>query len=92
LRDVPAAPGARVRLTITGEAGGAWEATRSGGDWRLALAEADREATAAVTLDQDAAWRLFTRGIDRERVVGRLVLMGDRALAEPVLGMVSILA
>lgn len=92
LHDVPAATGARVRLTITGEAGGTWEATRAGDGWRLDEPDAGREATAAVTMDQDLAWRLFTRGIDARQATSGVVLEGDQALAEPVLEMVSILA
>jgi hypothetical protein len=48
-------------------------------------------AQATVTVDQDTAWRLFTRGLSEE--VGRRVrLEGDRSLAMKVLEMVSIIA
>ena len=91
LRDAPAPVGARVRLTITGEAGGEWLATRSADGWHLARPDS-AAANAGVTMDQDLAWRLFTRGVDPEAAARRAVLTGDQALAERVLGTVSIIA
>jgi uncharacterized protein (TIGR03083 family) len=91
LRDTPAPEGSRVRLVINGEAGGTWTAVRGAGGWSLD-ADATTPAAATVTMDQDLAWRLFTKGADQENVAQRAVVSGDRSLAEPVLRMVSIIA
>ena len=91
LRDISATGGTLVRLVVTGEAGGTWQATRSGGDWLLARATPEA-ADAVVTMDQDLAWRLFTRGVDPAEARPRVVREGDPALVERVMWMVSIIA
>jgi uncharacterized protein (TIGR03083 family) len=91
LRETPANEGTRIRLVIEGEAGGTWTAVRQAGGWVLDE-DAESPAEATVALDQDLAWRLFTKGVDYGTVNERAVVSGDRSLAEPVLRMVSILA
>lgn len=86
-----AGSGARVRLVVTGEAGGEWSAARSEAGWRLVHPSA-MPATATVTLDQDLAWRLFTRGIAPEHAASRVTVEGDGPLAAAVLRTVSIIA
>ena len=91
LRERTTREGARVRLVIEGEAGGSWTALRQEDAWSLDD-DADAPAAATVTMDQDLAWRLFTKGVDEATVAERAVVSGDRSLAEPVLQMVSIIA
>lgn len=85
------AGGTVVGLTITGEAGGEWVAVKHGGHWRIGPGPA-AEPAASVTLDQDTAWRLFTRGLSPEQARARATLSGDPALGLRVLNTVSILA
>lgn len=91
LRYTPANPGTRVRLAISGEAGGTWTAVRDVDRWRLD-ANGERHAAATVRMDQDLAWRVFTKGVDPATVRQRAIVEGDVTLAEPILGMVAILA
>jgi uncharacterized protein (TIGR03083 family) len=91
LRDAVAPAGTRVSLVVTGEAGGVWTAERTAGDWALVSGDASR-ADATLTIDQDVAWRLFTKGIMPEQAAHRAVVRGDDALAAPLLRMVSIIA
>jgi uncharacterized protein (TIGR03083 family) len=91
LRNTRAAEGTRVRLRIDGEAGGAWTAVRGEAGWSLDADERSPVA-AVVTMDQDLAWRLFTKGVDQETVRQRAEISGEAALTEPVLRMVSIIA
>ena len=90
-RDVAAAAGTHVRLTITGGAGGSWSLVRDEVGWRL-YAHADGEPQAAVVLDQEAAWRLFTKGISRDEALAAATVSGERPLALKVLDTVSIIA
>jgi uncharacterized protein (TIGR03083 family) len=48
--------------------------------------------TSTVTLDQETAWRLFTRAIDPSTAGGRADIEGDAALGVVVLHTVSIIA
>ena len=91
LRSVAAPAGACLRVTITGEAGGEWLAVRQADRWILGRDPA-RPADAAVTLDQDRAWRLFTKGLTRDAALQAVRMTGDRALAGAALDMVAIIA
>jgi uncharacterized protein (TIGR03083 family) len=93
LRDLAAPDGARVALEILGDAGGGWIAERSPASesWTLGRGATDG-AMATVTMDQDTAWRLFTRGVPPEAAAERTAVTGDQAAVCRVLRMVSILA
>jgi uncharacterized protein (TIGR03083 family) len=84
-------PGQTVLLTITGEAGGQWLAQRGDSRWTLAPGSA-AAPDAAVSLDQDHAWRLFTRGITPQQARQVATLSGDSELTTRALETISILA
>ena len=90
-RSTAAAEGATVTLTINGESGGRWTLRRERGEW-VFYAGAPDQPTAEAILDQDTAWRLFTKGITSEQARREAIIEGDAALAEPLLHMVSIIA
>ena len=90
-RDVGAEAGTVVGLTITGPAGGRWSLRRESAAWTLGAAASGRE-DAEVVIDDDTAWRLFTRGIDRERAAGATKITGDRRLGARLLDAVAIIA
>jgi uncharacterized protein (TIGR03083 family) len=90
LRDAPAADGSALRLTITGEAGGEWVALRHDGDWKLGTAPG-MNVDATVELDEDHAWRLFTKDISKDEARRGARIEGNEALAERALDTVSIL-
>ncbi|MGH2614388.1 MAG: maleylpyruvate isomerase family mycothiol-dependent enzyme [Thermomicrobiales bacterium] len=91
LQDAPALVGTVLRLSITGDAGGEWVALRENGGWILGIAP-EIPAAATLELDQEVAWRLFTKGIRKEEAQQVSRLTGDIALAERALDTVSILA
>jgi uncharacterized protein (TIGR03083 family) len=91
LRHSEAAPGTRVHLTISGPAGGSWVALRTEDRWALGQAD-DGPATATVTVDQDLAWRLFTKAVTPADALPRVRIEGDRSLGAVVLNTVSIIA
>ena len=88
---VDAKYGTLVALTITGDSGGQWFLLRENTEWRLYI-EATRAADAEVVLDQDVAWRLFTKGICKDDALAKVTLLGDQALATRALDMVSVIA
>jgi uncharacterized protein (TIGR03083 family) len=90
-RHAAALDGALMTLTISGESGGQWSLLREQGSWRLYL-EVAREPDAMVVIDEDNAWRLFTKGMDRPEAQARVAILGDRSLGLHVLDMVSIIA
>lgn len=90
-RSTRAAENTSAALTITGESGGQWSLLRERGEWRLYQGVPDQPDT-DVILDEDIAWRLFTRGLDQSVAREHISLSGDRALGLKVLEMVSIIA
>lgn len=91
LRSVVAVDGVRLRLRILGDSGGAWQAVRAAGRWHLCRDE-PAAVDATLTMDQDLAWRLFTRGISGTQARPRVSLDGDQRLASSALEMVAIIA
>ena len=91
LRDASAEDGTALRLTITGDSGNEWVALRHDGDWRLGTGPG-MTVDATVELDEDRAWRLFTKGISKKEARLAARIEGDEALAELALDTVSILA
>jgi uncharacterized protein (TIGR03083 family) len=89
-RNVAAQEGTRMALTITGDAGGSWHLLRENGAWNL-YCEATKPADAAIVLDQEVAWRLFTKGITRTEALSKATLLGDQSLAAKAIVTVSII-
>ena len=86
--------GTVMTLTIEGDSGGMWYLTREGNVWTLRV-ETDRdpvEPAACLSIDQDDAWRLFTRTITPVHAQPRVRIEGSRDLALHVLNTVSIIA
>jgi hypothetical protein len=89
-REVKAASGAVVRVSVAGDAGGTWCVERSNDGWRLC--DNSGSATSEVTIPDDIAWRVVTKGISRPDAIARSTVQGDRALGEHVFSMLSIMA
>jgi hypothetical protein len=49
-------------------------------------------ADATVVLDQESAWRLFTKGISKEEAFQHATLNGNEMLARKVFDTISIIA
>ncbi len=83
--------GTLIHLIITGEAGSEWHLQREQEIWVLGK-NATSPADATVVLDQESAWRLFTKGISKEEAILRATLNGNEMLARKVFDTVSIIA
>ena len=91
-RDVDAPQGTLLRFDVTGEAGGSWFLSRQDGSWRLAR-EAEGTAHSEVTIPQEIAWRLFTKGIAREMARREMRVTGEpQDLGWKVLDTLSVMA
>ena len=88
-RDVPASIGTAILVEISGDCGGQWCLLKSPGGWVFAD-EVPSNVAAHIVIPQSIAWRIFTKGIDRNSVYPKLSLRGDTALAEHVLTLVAI--
>lgn len=83
--------GTSVTLSIEGDSGGQWTLLRDEGAWRFYRGELEEPGT-EIIMDQEFAWRFFTRGIGIAAAREHVRIRGDENLAEPVFEMVSIIA
>jgi len=88
-REVEAAEGTLVIVEISGECGGEWFLARATQRWELVNEPSAPEAC-RVTIPQEIAWRVFTKGIDRGSTMARVRIEGDSALGEHVFDLTSI--
>jgi uncharacterized protein (TIGR03083 family) len=90
-RTAKAPPGTSIRLEIIGEAGGVWTLVRDPTGWGL-FEGSDAAPEAVVSMDQDTAWKLFSKGLDRNAGRRQIRIQGDAALGEPVLDSLAVMA
>lgn len=91
-RNTPAPDGTTVAVVVRGEAGGEWTIRREAGAW---VRSAGGPATATVGIDQDSAWRLFTKRMTPEAALARfpdIEIGGDATLGRVAVGMLSVMA
>ena len=90
-RDTEAPSGTVLRFEIAGECGGQWLLARENGGWQL-VKELSAEPAARVTIPQEIAWRIFTKGIDRNSARAQIKIQGDSNLGNLVLELTAIVA
>ena len=90
-RDVPAAYGTVVQLTLSGEGGGQWAVRRDYQTWELLVGQSE-SPDAQVTIAAEHAWKIFTRGIRGSDALRCAQIRGDSGLGAKVLDMVSVIA
>jgi uncharacterized protein (TIGR03083 family) len=88
-RDVDAPSGTVILIEITGECGGQWFLSKGSERWEFEN-RATPEPASRVTIAQDLAWRLFTKGIDRDSARAQVEVEGNRHLGERILHLTSI--
>jgi uncharacterized protein (TIGR03083 family) len=91
LRNVDAAAGSIARLVITGASGGVWSAVKAGDGWQFAGGKTTPPA-GTVIIDENTAWRLFTKGLAPGQARALSATSGDPTIVDAVIGMVTILA
>lgn len=90
-RDTEAPSGTVMLIEIAGECGGQWFLSRGSSGWEL-VKEPTPEPAARVTIPQEIAWRIFTKGIDRDLARAQIKIQGDPHLANLVLELTAIVA
>jgi uncharacterized protein (TIGR03083 family) len=90
-RNVVASEGALLRFQITGEAGDSWFLLRQNQKWKLGK-DAEGAVASETFINQEIAWRLFTKGIDRESAMSEIKIVGDRSLGGEIVNMLAVMA
>lgn len=89
-RSVAARQGTTVEVKILGEAGGSWWIEKSDSCWNIS--ELAEKPEAVISIDQELAWKVFTKAIDADSAAQQVQLRGDRNLGLQVLSLVAVLA
>lgn len=88
-RNTEAPSGTVLLVEIAGECGGRWFLSKGSGGWEL-VKELTAEPAARVTIPQEIAWRIFTKGIDRDSASAQIEVQGDPRLGNLVLELTAI--
>ena len=88
-RDQRSEAGTCVRINVSGECGGSWFLYRDQSAWRL-IDRGYGGLVAEVTIPQDIAWRVFTKGISRDEAESVVTIVGGQDLGTRVLQMIAI--
>ena len=90
-RQVAAEPGSLLQFNVAGECGGSWYLLRDDSEWQL-VDHLCRNKVSEVSIPQEIAWLVFTKGMDRQAAAAQTKVQGDHALGFHVLGMIAIIA
>ena len=88
-RNVSAKSEALAQFNVSGECGDSWFLFHDGGAWTL-IASPAGEKISEVTIPQEIAWRIFTKGIALEEARTHAQITGDEAVGLHLLKMISI--
>ena len=88
-REVEAPANAAVSIEISGHCGGRWALVKAEAGWTLAASHTG-DFAARVTIPQEIAWRVFTKGIARADARSLCVIAGDAALGGKILELTAI--
>lgn len=90
-RDIDAPLGTTILCEVSGDCGGRWTLSRESNGWSF-LSVAPAQFAARITIPQELAWRVFTKGIDRASARAQIAIDGNRHLGEKVLDLTAIVA
>jgi len=88
-RDVQAPMGTTLLFEISGECGGQWFLCKESTRWNF-VSRPRGDLASQVTIPQELAWRVFTKGIDRDSARTQMKMEGNRDFAEKVLHLTAI--
>jgi uncharacterized protein (TIGR03083 family) len=88
-RSVPAQDGCFARFNVHGDCGDSWFLYRDEGTWSLIASPAGKQI-AEAHIPQEIAWRIFTKGIDRESAKSEIETSGDCDTALHILKTIAI--
>src|SRR5712664_2639632 len=90
-RSVSAKPGTYLQINVSGECGGSWYLSRAEQAWQITEGPLGDKLSES-TIPQEIAWRIFTKGIDRESALSQVKVTGHVALGLHILEMITIIA
>ncbi|MBI9044613.1 MAG: maleylpyruvate isomerase N-terminal domain-containing protein [Anaerolineaceae bacterium] len=90
-KDEEAETGTKIQIELTGGLEKKWLLEKENSNWCLYTGDWG-ECQAHISLDADAAWRIFTKGLTVDQALSFVSMQGNLRLAQKVLETVSIIA
>jgi hypothetical protein len=90
-RHVAAEENTLLQFAVAGEAGGDWFLLKTQNGWTLQNQTA-ANSDAKTTIPQEIAWRIFTKGINKETAKSQCKIEGDKNLCAEIFNMLSVMA
>ena len=90
-RNVKAINGSSIAVVITGDSGGKWIIEYAKETWEFAENEI-ANVSAQVEIEQEDAWKLFTKGLSHDEAIQRINFKGSVELGKEILKMVAVMA
>ncbi|WP_221391750.1 maleylpyruvate isomerase N-terminal domain-containing protein [Dyadobacter sp. NIV53] len=83
--------GTTIQLDITSEIGGTWFLVKTENDWKISSQPAS-QISAAIEIEPDIAWQLFTKAIKPSEITDQIKITGDHNLASTALTLIAVMA
>jgi uncharacterized protein (TIGR03083 family) len=88
-RHFDAPVGTTLILEISGECGGTWALSKDADSWGF-RSKYSEKIDCRVTVPEEIAWRMFTKGIPRDSALAQVKIEGKEALAAGILQLTAI--
>ena len=80
-----------IKFTFQGDNSKDWFLKWQEGRWEL-LAETNEKTTSEVIIKDKIAWRVFTKGIEREKAIAQSKIIGNTDLGQKIFELVAVMA
>ncbi len=90
-RSVEAEQNTTISLIVSTDIGGQWNITKKEAGWALST-DNIQIPNSKVTIDPNTAWKIFSKSWTPKQVTDKIEIIGDIALGEQVLKMVTVMA
>ena len=91
-RNVDAAEGAVIKITVSSEIGGDWYLLKAAQQWELLKQQPSNIIQSEVIIDPETTWKFFTKAITPQTALKRSAIKGDVWLGETVFKTIAVMA
>jgi len=88
-RDIKSKTDKMIQFNVIGECGGSWYLYRDKAKWAL-IKSPNGEKISEVSIPEEIAWRIFTKGIDKQSAEKLISCDGEKEIGLHILGMLTI--
>jgi hypothetical protein len=88
-RDIKSKESKMIQINVTGDCGGSWYLYRDKKEWSM-IKTPNGEKISEISIPEEIAWRIFTKGMDRQSAENIIRCDGDKEIGLHILGMLTI--